>query len=221
MTAILNKKVLLAGSVIMAVAVIILGATYAAWQAQDTIDGNTVSTATLSITATGTAMYGAVAKPIEADNVLPGWESDPVERAEITNNSTTELDLWFYVENLTPAPGTPGACDAIALAWRASTPGDGSNYMGYGDGYEGTQVGEIDDHSGVDTDSGEFSMVENYLGAANAVKIAEGSNGFGEGEVIAMRQIAGFVTDADYDDHSGTCTWNEVFVGTMPGEPVS
>jgi predicted ribosomally synthesized peptide with SipW-like signal peptide len=214
MTTLLNARVLLASGVIAAVAALALGATYAAWQATSSIEGNTIGTANLEIEAEGVSAYGSETKPITASNILPGWESDPAERAEITNNSSVALDLWFYVEPL--ASSTPAACDAMALAWRASTPGDGSNAMGYGDAYEGTEVGNIGDHSGVDTDTGAFSLVDNYTGVANAVKIADADDGFGPGQVIAIRQIAGFAEDAAYPTNSGSCEWTEVFVGTLP-----
>ncbi len=219
MTAILNKKVLLAASVIVAMTALVLGATYAAWQATDGIEGNTISTAVLGITAEGVAAYGSESKPIIETEVLPGFKSSPAERAEVTNDSSMELDLWFYID---PVSGNPGACDATKIAWRASTPGDGSNWMGYGTAidnttYEtGSSVGNVGDAG--DPDNGTFTLVSAFYGAANAVKIADGSNGFGPGEVIAMRQMGGFAEDADYGLHNGECAWTEVFVGTLPDE---
>jgi predicted ribosomally synthesized peptide with SipW-like signal peptide len=220
MTAILNKRVLLAGAVIAAVAALALGATYAAWQASDSITGNTVGTAELAIDAVGVAVPGTDPKPIIASNILPGWKSPAAERAEITNNSTVPLDLYFYVENLV---GEPGACDAVALAWRASTPGDGSNFLGYGTTgdvatYEATLAGTIASYTPDPVTPGLLTLIENLEGPANAVKIANANNGFGPDQTIAIRQLAHFATDAAYPTHAGTCTWTEVFVGTLPGQ---
>lgn len=221
MTSILNARVLLAGGVIAAVAALALGATYAAWQASDVIDGNTVSTASLSIDAYGAAAFGSGEKPVSETDVLPGHKGLPVDRAEIKNNSSIPLDLWFYVTDISDS-GSPGACDATKIAWRASTPGDGSNWKGYGTAgdnttYENTStVGNITDAG--NKNGGTFTLIGDFEGAVNAVKIAESNNGFGNGETIAMRQIAGFSSDAVYPDHSGTCTWTEVFVGTLPGQ---
>lgn len=197
------------------VAALALGATYAAWQASDTISGNTVSTATLKIDAYPNAAFGSDVKPVFATNVLPGDKSMPADRAEIKNESTVALDLWFYVDNL--AGG--GACDAVKLAWRASTPGDGSNYKGYGPSasdlsYETTSV--VGNMASGNKNVGEFAPLNSFVGAVNAVKIADYDNGFGPNQIIAMRQVAGFAQDAAYPANSGTCTWTEYWVGTMP-----
>lgn len=205
------------------VAAAALGATYAAWQASDTITGNTISTAELEIDAVGVASYGAVSKPIFAEDVLPGYKSAPAERAEITNNSSVALDLYFYIDDVTGID--TGACDAVALAWRASTPGDSSNFLGYGTAgdtntYEATAVGPIAGYDADNTDAGLFSLVKYLVGPANAVKIADANvgQGFGPGDKIAIRQVAHFATDASYPEHSGSCTWTEYFIGTMPGK---
>jgi len=222
MTAILNKKVVLSLGVMGFVAALAAGATYAAWQAQDTIEGNTVSTASLAIDAYGEAAYGSDVKPVFETDVLPGDKGLPVDRALIENDSSVPLDLWFYIQ---PVAGNPGACDATKIAWRASTPGDGSNFTGYGTAgdnatYENTSVvGNIGD-AGNKT-GGTFTLVSDFYGVGNAVKIADADNGFANGQTIAMRQIAGFASDASYPTHAGTCQWTEVFVGTLPDQTPS
>ncbi len=224
MTAILNKKVILAVAMIVAVVAVAMGATYAAWQASDYIADNEVTTATLAIDAVGAAAFGSDEKPVFETNVLPGHKGLPVDRAEITNNSSVPLDLWFYI---TDVVGTPGACDATKIAWRASTPGNGANWKGYGTAIDGTTyentsvVGNITDTGS--TTAGTFTLINQFVGVGNAVKIANATStnpalGFGPGQKIAMRQIAGFAQDASYPTHSGTCTWTEVFVGTLPGQ---
>lgn len=216
MTAILNKKVLLAGSVIVAVAAAALGATYAAWQAAATIDGNTVSTATMSITAVG-AQGGApntVAKPVDEEDVLPGFISFPapenVARGLVTNNSSVALDLYMYFDNI-----VGDACDATKIAWQSSQPNSTTILGGYAIGSEPTVAGLIGDMS--DPDLGELSLVGAYAGVGNAVKIADDSY-FVNGAQVALRQISAFASDASYPDHAGSCTWDEIFVATLPDQ---
>ena len=219
MTAILNKKVLLAASVIVAVAAIALGATYAAWQASDNIDGNTVSTATLSITAEGVqgGAESTYEKPVFEEEVLPGFinfqadNSDQIARGIVTNDSSVALDLYMYFE-LTG--GNPGACEATQIAWQSSQPNSVNVLGGYAIGAEPNAATTIAAADAASTNGG-LSTVTNYAGIANAVKIADDSY-FAPDAEVAVRQIAAFATDADYPDHSGSCTWNEVFVGTLP-----
>lgn len=205
MTNILNARVLLAVAAIVAVAALALGATYAAWQATDSISGNTVSTASLSITAAGAAAYSLDASPIEWENALPGETSAPANRAEITNNSSIALDLYMYLE---PVAGT---CTATKLAWRSGVAGSGIfdyGYLGAEPTNVGTKAGAGDDN---------FELVGALAGVANHVMVAD-STKFVPGAVIALQEIAGIATDADYPADAGTCEWTEVFVGTLPGE---
>jgi hypothetical protein len=222
MTAILNKKILLAASVIVAMTALVLGATYAAWVATASIAGNTVSTAELNITAVGAEGADAVEKPITAENILPDWQSDPAERAIITNNSSMPLDLYYYVE-LTG--GQTDACQALGLAWHAGPPGgDGTETMGYNAGgtWANTQAYEASNFTftiaqllGVDEATGLLSLIGNLEGQGNAVKIADASS-FEDGEQIAIRELAYFADDADYPTNAGNCEWVEHFEGRIP-----
>jgi len=220
MTAILNKRVILAGSVIVAVAAAAMGATYAAWQASAVIDGNTVSTATMSITAVG-AQGGApntVAKPVDEGDVLPGFISFPAPenaaRGLITNDSTVALDLYMYFDNV-----VGDACGATKIAWQASEPNSTNILGGYAIGSEPTVAGDISASS--NPAAGELSLVSAYAGVGNAVQLADDTY-FTNGAVVALRQISAFASDAAYPTHAGDCTWDEVFVATLPGQnPVS
>ncbi len=211
MTAILNKKVLLAASVALAVAAVALGATYAAWQASSSITGNTVSTANLSITAIGAAGSTgnpADPKPINWTNALPNQVSSPEDRATVTNNSSVALDLYMYLE--VASSSNPGACAATNLAWQSSVAGGGSVQFGYPAGPTPTGPGTL----GVG--AGYFKPVNSLEGIGGAVKIAS-STVFGNGAVIAVREIAGLASDAAYPANAGSCVWTEHFVGTLPG----
>lgn len=213
MTAILNKKVLLAASAIVAVAAIAAGATYAAWQATSSISGNTVSTANLSITAAGVTTAGGnpnVAKPINWSNVLPNTTSSPEERATVTNNSNVALDLWMYFE----ITENSGSCNATNIAWQSSVSGGGSVIAGYPAGPVPTNPGDIW-ATGASFNFQTLKSLAPAWGGA-PVKIAS-STDFGNGAVIAVRQIAGFANNADYGANSGNCGWTEHFVGTLPG----
>jgi predicted ribosomally synthesized peptide with SipW-like signal peptide len=221
MTAILSKKVLLGLGVIGFIVAVVAGATYAAWQASDEITGNTVSTAQLAITAAGVEGGAATtyAKPVDESGVLPGFvnfvDTGEVARGIITNDSDIALDLYMYLENVT---GT--ACGATKLAWQSSQPSSVNILGGYAIGSEPTVAGSY--LSSGDSTLGQLELVADLEGAANAVKIADDSYFAPDGnpgeQKVAVRQIVAFADDADYGTHAGTCTWDEVFVGTLPGE---
>lgn len=203
MTAILNRRVLLAAGVIVAMTALTLGATYAAWTASDEIENNTVSTAVLSITAAGVpGSGGAQPLPFSETNLLPGFVSTPEERATITNGSPVELDLYMYVSDVVGP-----ACDATKLAWQSSTAGGGPVWFGYTPGNEPELVGTI--AGAGDTN---FALLSTLEGEGSKVLISDSAN-FEPGEVIAMRQIVGFADDADQSLHAGGCTWTLNFVG--------
>ncbi len=225
MTAVLNKKILLAGSVILAIAAIVAGATYAAWVATAEIEGNTLGAAELSITAVGAIGGDAIEKPIVADDILPGWtsweESDPdaAHRALITNNSSIPLDLYFYIEL---EAGPQEACEAVALGWRSGQPGGGwaTGYATPGAAtvwYEEQPAGLWGGYTGT-PESGLLSPILGFVGVDNAVKIADDTQFTPEGptQVVAMRQIAHFATDASNDLQGTTCQWTEHFEGRIP-----
>ncbi len=200
MTAILNKKVILAASMIVAIAAVALGATYAAWQGSAQIAGNTVSTVSMDISATGMAAYGQSAAPLVWEGALPGETTDPMTRAEISNDGTTPMDLYMY---LVPS----GTCTATKMAWRTGVVGSGI----FDYGFLGAVPTNVGTKAGVGADSN-FMLVS----AINTpVKIADDSK-FTPGTKIALQALAGFATDADYPADSGSCVWVEHFIGTLP-----
>lgn len=213
MTAILNKRVLLAAGVIVAMAAAALGATYAAWNASDDVAGNTVSTAVLGISAAGAAGGSGVTVPLPfgATNVIPGTVTAPEERAVITNNSTIPLDLFMYWDAVTPS-GAGNPCLMTKVAWQGAQAGTGVGLTGYPAGVPPTVVGASTDPAGP---LGSFALLSVNTGYANKVKIADDAI-FGPGASVSMRQVAGFATDADYPANAGTCGWTTWFVGELP-----
>lgn len=206
MTAILSKKVLLGLGVIGFIAAVVAGATYAAWQASDEITGNTVSTAVLSIDASGVGTDNSDPAPINFAGALPGDISSPEDRAIITNNSDVALDLYMYFENTEEA-----TCAATKVAWQSSVAGGGPVLFGY-------PIGPLPDDVGTIAGVGDFNFtIAQSLEGPSYVQLADSAD-FEPGETVALRELAGLATDADYGTHSGTCQWKEVFVGTLPGE---
>jgi hypothetical protein len=199
MTAILNKKVILAASMIVAVAAVALGATYAAWQGSAQIAGNTVSTVSMDILATGVAAYGQSAAPLVWEGAVPGETTDPMTRAEITNDGSTPMDLYMY---LVPT----GTCTATKMAWRSGVVGTGVFDYGF--------LGAVPTNVGTKAGAGDSNFA--LVSAINTpVKIADDSK-FTPGAVIALQALAGFATDADYPADAGTCVWVEHFISTLP-----
>jgi len=202
MTAILNKRVLLAAGVIVAMASLALGATYAAWTASDDIAGNTLSTAVLGITAVGVpGSGGAQALPFNETNVLPGDVSSPLERAIVTNDSTVPLNLYMYVDGVVGP-----ACGATKLAWQSRLQG--------GPVYYGFAIAAVLDDVGTIAGAGDinFTLLSVLTAEPAKVLIADAAN-FAPGASVVMRQAVGFADDAIYGTHSGGCTWTLWFVG--------
>ncbi len=75
------------------------GATYSFFSATDSIDGNTISTATVSIDAKGESSDGVMAKPLATSNLVPGgWSA--WARGIVRNKSTVPVQLFLYVDDL-------------------------------------------------------------------------------------------------------------------------
>jgi len=201
MTAILNKRVLLAAGVIVAMTSLALGATYAAWQGSASIAGNTVSTVSMNISALGVSAFGQTAAPLVWTGALPGATTAPLTRAEITNDGTTAMDLYMY---LVPT----GVCTATKMAWRSGVVGSGV----FDFGFTGPAPVNVGTKAGVGAGSN-FMLVS---AISTPVKIAD-STKFTPTAKIALQALAGFSTDAAYPADSGTCTWVEHFIGTLPG----
>lgn len=73
--------------------------TYSFFSATDSIDGNTISTATVEIDAKGEAGQGVMAKPIATSNLVPGQYTEWA-RGAVWNKSTVPVRLYMYADNL-------------------------------------------------------------------------------------------------------------------------
>lgn len=204
------KKILLSLGIIAFVAVAAVGATYAVWSASDTIEGNTVSTAQLSITASGVQGGTPVATPLPftVSNMLPGMVTAQEERAIITNTSDVPLDLYMYLG------GTGGtACSAMKLAWQSSHPNNGVI-----DGYTSvpTDPGDVDEDGDNNFDLVYSPLPDTGLwGVGNKVLIAPADE-FEHNEQVALRQVVGLATDAANSLQGQSCAWTLYFVAEVP-----
>src|SRR3989344_880985 len=103
------KKLLLSGSLILGLSIMVGSATYALFNAQDTIPGNTISAADAYLD--GHNFRGN--KPINSAAMVPG-EWTPDGRAEIYNIGDIPLNVYMYADNVVGA-----ACDKTNL-WVAT-----------------------------------------------------------------------------------------------------
>ncbi len=99
------KKIIISLSIIGAVAAVASIATYAVFTAEDSVTGNTISSATVTLDVHNFSGN----KPINTSNMLPGdWTPDG--RAELYNTGSVPMNVYMYVENMQGA-----ACDKTNL----------------------------------------------------------------------------------------------------------
>lgn len=190
------KKILLSGGLIVAVAAVALGATYAAWSASTTIEKNTITTATLSL-----GKNGLIEKPIEgadAQNLLPGDYTN-WGRAGIHNTSSVPLKLFLKV-HITGNPNN--VCDVTNLElWtgHAETPASQPNES--------------------DRQISDGSWTIAALAAGDPVELT-GNPPFAELQANWTQvfwQRAQLDADANNSYQGGACEWTEEFIGeTIP-----
>ncbi|HMO78497.1 MAG TPA: hypothetical protein PKD95_04875 [Candidatus Paceibacterota bacterium] len=196
MTAILNKRVLLAAGVIVAMSAAALGATYAAWTASSTITGNTVGTANVSLTSAGTANGTSVAAPVVVDNILPGYvgrQEDGEFRTLVTNNGTVPLNVFMYVTGADPI-----TCASTKIAYQASLPNSATIYNGY---FPYSQL--------VNPEVPQF----HFLSAVTQGTPLPIVNNLAPGATVAVRTVAALATNADNSLQNTTCGWSQVYYG--------
>lgn len=192
MTALLNKKILLSLGIIAFAAALAVGATIAAFTASDDIAGNTISTATVSISAAGDNAGGFLVKPIVATDLVPGGVStgQPFQ-AKIQNTSSVPMNLYMY---LTAPTGV--SCPKTKLAWQSV---DG-NTLAPLFGYTSVPV--------LITDSN-FAFLSTFDDISEKVQIGAA---IPTGSFVYVRQKAGLDTTATNAD-IGSCVWTETFYG--------
>lgn len=161
------------------------GATYSFFSATDSIDGNTISTATVEIDAKGESGQGVMAKPIATNNLVPGQWTDWA-RGAIWNKSTVPVRLYMYVDDLQGA-----ACPLTNL--KVTT--------GFAGGDERARIvyeGKLNDLAG------SMKRVEVTGNPPFATIPSTWTQ--------VVQQKAQLDNAADNGAQNQSCTWNEVFV---------
>ena len=180
------KKIAISAFTIFAITAVVVGGTFAAFQDTAVIEGNTIGTATIDINLEDDAAgYELLEKPIIAENLLPGEETDGY-RAVIKNDSTRNVDISMYATR-TSGPGT---CPDINL------------FVEYG----------VADNGVIGTNY-DFGPVNGLWGPGNAIPIASNVPPFSEDAVnsrIAIHQIGQL--DESATEMGVTCIWDETFV---------
>lgn len=196
-TNITKPRVLLSVGVIVAVAAATMGATYAAWTASGGISGNTVSTATVSLTASGIANSTSVPAPVIESNVVPGYVGDAKSeeyRTLITNNGTVPLKVWMYVNASSSAN-----CVSTKIAYQSSLPNSTTIYYGYYP-YSVLTSPEVS----------YFKFINDLEGVGDKVPVVDS---LAPGASVAVRTVPAFATDADQSLQGTTCEWSQVYYG--------
>ncbi|HAV11559.1 MAG TPA: hypothetical protein DCX32_03370 [Candidatus Moranbacteria bacterium] len=180
------KNILKSFSIIVAIAAVAGGITYAIFSDTDTITGNTVGTATVELDAKGEAASGIVSKPIVATNLVPGEYTDDF-RGALHNQSTVDVKLYMYLDNV-----VGDACDKINLTMTTGHAG--------GDEYARTILNNVA-LSSIDTPAErvEITGVPPFETA-------------GPNITQVVRERAQLDPSADNTYQNKTCTWDEVFV---------
>lgn len=178
------KKIIISAAIVVAVGAIGVGVTYAVFTAQDTITGNTISSATANLVVHNFSGN----KPINTQGLVPGqWT--PEGRAEIYNTGTAPMKIYMYIEN---PQGEGGICDKTNL--RVAT--------GYAGGNEELRTffdGKLTDHVGPANRIEVTGIPPFETLGANISQV--------------IHQAAQLDSTADNAQMNQTCTWNEVFTG--------
>lgn len=181
------KKILVSTSIITAMAVALLGTTYAVFSDTESIDGNTLSAATVDIDLRALDS-GTIEKPLDLDNMLPGEWSEWA-RAEVYNTTpSTNVRVYMYADNLTGA-----ACDMVNLDVRTGhASGDETAFTVYN--------GKLTDLQG----SANRAEITGY--------IFTDPEYLPSNTTAVVQQRAELDSSADNSYQGTSCTWDEVFV---------
>ncbi len=194
------KKIILSVSTLAFVGVLVAGATYATWSATTTIEGNTVSTATVSLSQTGN-----IDKPIEGTNMVPGDYTDKAKTG-IFNEGTVPLSLHMHTDDLSDTDSS-GVCAYTNL----------SLYTGHANG-----TPDVDgDGKIIDGENNEAERhivtksVLDWMGSGNSEELTDipPFEYLDANTTQVIWQQAQLDENAPSSVQGQTCTWNEVFVG--------
>ncbi len=114
----MNRKILSSTLVVVSLLAAVGGSAFALFRDTEYIPGNTISTGAVDIVLTGEGTQ--LPNPIQDENLLPGEFSD-WSKVNVTNNSTTAVDVFFYVTNVDGA-----ACHDTDLQFATADSAEGT-----------------------------------------------------------------------------------------------
>jgi len=114
----MNRKILSSTLVVVSLLAAVGGSAFALFRDTEFIPGNTISTGAVDISLTGEASQ--LPSPIVAEGLLPGEWSD-WSKVNVTNNSTSAVDVFFYVTDVNGA-----ACHDTNLEFAAADAEEGT-----------------------------------------------------------------------------------------------
>lgn len=93
----MNRKILSSTLVVVSLLAAVGGSAFALFRDTEYIPGNTISTGAVDISLTGE--NAQLPNPINAAGLLPGEWSE-WSKVNVTNNSSSDVDVYFYVTNV-------------------------------------------------------------------------------------------------------------------------
>ena len=191
------KKIIFNLAIIGVVAAVAVGGTYAAWTASTSIEGNTISTASVSLSKTG-----IVKKPLTGYNMYPGDYTEGA-RVGIYNEGSVDLKLYMHAEDLSDT-SPDGICDNTLLSLYTGHAGVTPSVDG-----DGKII------------NGQYNEAERYIITKSVLEWSnqEELTGYPPFEELGANitqviwQQAQLDPDASNDLQGQTCTWTEVFTG--------
>lgn len=197
MTNILNTRVLLSAGVITFMIAAVVGATYAVWSAEATVENNTIAAATVTLALRGSENSETLLKPIagpSTENMLPGDQTDWFHTT-VENTGSTAGRVYMYIDNL---QGSGGICANTNLEVQIKCDLEGTCPNEPWAVYDGPV-------NGIDS-----------VGERIELTGAHGSSVFNPSLpvewAVVVEQQAELGVDAPNTAQGQTCTWDEVFV---------
>ncbi|HBP01309.1 MAG: hypothetical protein UY41_C0046G0014 [Candidatus Moranbacteria bacterium GW2011_GWE1_49_15] len=179
--------------VIVAVAAVAGGATYAIFSDTSSFAGNTISTATVDIDARNEPS-GLLPKPLNVSGIVPGEFTDWARGIVFNTANSTDIRLFMYVTNVTGA-----ACNKTNL----------EVYTGNAD------PGNTDNERDFQLYNG---VISGLAGVGNRVEITGPEAGKVYNPTMPTNHSAVIQQRAQLDPSAGnsyqntSCTWDEIFV---------
>lgn len=198
MTKLLNTRVLLSLGAIVFMIAAVVGATYAVWSAEATVENNTIAAATVTLALRGSENSETVLKPIagpSTENMLPGDQTDWFHTT-VENTGSTAGRVYMYIDNL---QGTGGICANTNLEVQVKCDLEGTcDFANEPWAVYNGPVTAIDENNRLELTGAYGSSVFNPS--------------LPEDWAIVVEQRAELDIDAPNTAQGQTCTWDEVFV---------